>query len=223
MNNSLNQLTYDYLKKDIMTLALKPGEPVSAAKLAERYKVSRTPAREALVKLEIEGLVDIYPKSKSVISKIDIERAKQEWFIRKTLEMGMVDDLFDRVRQSDILEMRAFSHKMIELSKGEKTHDTVYEYLLSDNRFHALTYHIAGQELSAVTIANTMAHYSRIRILTDLDKYYQDRTVSTHEQLIDLLAENNREGYRTLLEKHLDYIITDIEDMRAANPDLFKK
>lgn len=223
MNSSLNQLTYDYLKKDIMTFSLKPGEPVSAAKIAERYNVSRTPAREALVKLEIEGLVDIYPKSKSVISKIDIERAKQEWFIRKTLEMGMVDDLFNRIRQSDILEMRAFSRKMIEISQGEKTHDTVYEYLLSDNQFHALTYHIAGQKLSAVMIANTMAHYSRIRILTDLDKYYQDRTVNTHEQLIDLLEDNNREGYRALLEKHLDYIIDDIEDMRVANPDLFKE
>lgn len=223
MNSSLNQLTYDYLKKDIMTFSLKPGEPVSAAKIAERYNVSRTPAREALVKLEIEGLVDIYPKSKSVISKIDIERAKQEWFIRKTLEMGMVDDLFNRIRQSDILEMRAFSRKMIEISQGEKTHDTVYEYLLSDNQFHALTYNIAGQKLSAVMIANTMAHYSRIRILTDLDKYYQDRTVNTHEQLIDLLEDNNREGYRALLEKHLDYIIDDIEDMRVANPDLFKE
>lgn len=223
MNSSLNQLTYDYLKKDIMTFALKPGEPVSAAKIAERYNVSRTPAREALVKLEIEGLVDIYPKSKSVISKIDIERAKQEWFIRKTLEMGMVDDLFNRIRQSDILKMRAFSRKMIEISNEEKTHDTVYEYLLSDNQFHALTYQISGQNLSAVMIANTMAHYSRIRILTDLDKFYQDRTVSTHEQLIDLLEDNNREAYRELLEKHLDYIIKDIEDMRVANPDLFKE
>ena len=63
MDKTLNQETYDRLKKDIMTFALKPGDQVSAAKLAERYHVSRTPAREALVKLETEGLVDIYPQS----------------------------------------------------------------------------------------------------------------------------------------------------------------
>ena len=51
MGYSLNNKTYDNLKRDIMTLALMPGEPVSAAKIAERYDVSRTPAREALVKL----------------------------------------------------------------------------------------------------------------------------------------------------------------------------
>lgn len=69
MNNSLNMQTYENLKKDIMTLALMPGEPVSAAKIAERYNVSRTPAREALVKLEGEALVDIYPQSASVDRK----------------------------------------------------------------------------------------------------------------------------------------------------------
>ena len=71
MTNSLNQQTYDLFRKDIMTFSLKPGESVSAAKIADRYHVSRTPAREALVKLETEGLVDIYPQSKSLISKID--------------------------------------------------------------------------------------------------------------------------------------------------------
>ena len=88
MDVSLNQQTYDLLKRDIMTFNLMPGEPVSAAKIAERYQVSRTPAREALVKLETEGLIDIFPQSKSVVSKINITRAKQEWFVRKTLELG---------------------------------------------------------------------------------------------------------------------------------------
>ena len=49
VDRSLNQQTYERFRKDIMTFALKPGDPVSAAKLAERYEVSRTPAREALV------------------------------------------------------------------------------------------------------------------------------------------------------------------------------
>ncbi|MBR5931425.1 MAG: GntR family transcriptional regulator [Lachnospiraceae bacterium] len=222
MNSSLNQLTYDYLKKDIMTFSLKPGEPVSAAKIAERYHVSRTPAREALVKLETEGLVDIFPQSKSVISKIDVERAKQEWFIRKTLELGMVDGLFERVQQSDILKMRSFCRKMEEISELARNHELAYEYLRCDNEFHAMTYHIAGQSLAAEMIANTMAHYNRIRLLIDLDNYYKDRTVSTHEKLIRCIENGDREGYRTLLEKHLGYITQDIEDMRKQNPDLFK-
>ena len=222
MNNSLNQLTYEYLKKDIMTFALKPGEPVSAAKIADRYHVSRTPAREALVKLETEGLVDIFPQSKSVISKIDVDRAKQEWFIRKTLELGTVDALFESVKKSDILKMRSYCRKMEEISEMPKNHDLAYEYLRCDNEFHSMTYYIAGENLSAELIANTMTHYNRIRLLIDLDSYYKDRTVSTHEQLIRYVEEGKKEEYRELLGKHLGYITQDIEDMRKQNPELFK-
>ena len=222
MNSSLNQLTYEYMKKDIMTFALKPGEPVSAAKIADRYHVSRTPAREALVKLETEGLVDIFPQSKSVISKIDVNRAGQEWFIRKTLELGMVDDLFESVKKSDILKMRSYCRKMEEIAELPKNHDLAYEYLRCDNEFHSMTYYIAGQDLAAELIANTMTHYNRIRLLIDLDSYYKDRTVTTHEQLIRYVEEVKKEEYRELLRKHLGYITQDIADMRRQNPDLFK-
>jgi len=223
MANSLNQQTYERLKRDIMTFALKPGEPVSAAKIAERYNVSRTPAREALVKLETEGLIDIYPQSMSVISKIDVDRFKQEWFIRTTLEMGMVDKLFDRVKESDTLKMRAFCRKMEEVAETAITHESAYEYLRNDNEFHAMTYHIAGEHLAAELISNTMAHYNRIRLLIDLDNYYQGRTVSTHEQLIQHIENREKEAYRELLRKHLDYITTDIPEAIAANPGFFKE
>ena len=111
MDKSLNQQTYDRCRKDILTFALKPGEPVSAAKLAERYNVSRTPAREALVRLQSEGMVDIFPQSKSMISRINVARARQEWFIRKTLEIAMTDMFFERVTPEDIKEMHYYAEK----------------------------------------------------------------------------------------------------------------
>ncbi len=223
MADSLNHQTYERLKKDIMTFALKPGEPVSAAKIAERYNVSRTPSREALVKLEAEALIDIYPQATSFISKIDVERVRQEWFIRTTLEMGMVDDLFLRVRESDVLKMRAFCQQMQEVSETALTHESAYQYLKCDNEFHAMTYHIAGQHLAADFISNTMVHYDRLRLLIDFDKENKDRTFSTHEQLIKHLENKEKEAYREMLRKHLDYITTDIPEMIRRNPGFFKE
>ena len=49
MERNLNETTYQLLKQDIMSFALAPGEAISAAKVASRYGVSRTPAREAIV------------------------------------------------------------------------------------------------------------------------------------------------------------------------------
>ena len=221
MDKSLNQQTYDRCKKDIMTFALKPGEPVSAAKLAERYNVSRTPAREALVRLQDEGMVDIFPQSKSMISRINIARARQEWFVRKTLEMAMIDVFFAHVTPADIKEMRMYAEKCERIGEQPRNHETSYEYLENDNKLHAVTYRAAGEALAAEVIESTMAHYSRIRLLVDLDNQNKDRTVAEHDELIRLVEAGDKEGYRTALEKHLRRVIGDIEEMVRLAPELF--
>ena len=63
MEKSLNEDTYEKLKYDIMNFKLVPGDSISAQKIAVRYNVSRTPAREAIVNLEKEGLLKIIPQS----------------------------------------------------------------------------------------------------------------------------------------------------------------
>ena len=222
MGYSLNNKTYDNLKRDIMTLALMPGEPVSAAKIAERYDVSRTPAREALVKLETEALVDIYPQVGSEISRINEDRAKQEWFVRRTLEMGVIDGLFEHVRDDDIKRMRDYCHKMEFVAGKMNDPDMTFEYLRCDNEFHAIAYYVAGQKVAASLVANSMAHYNRIRLLIDMENTNKDRTLATHEQLIKSIEKGDKEGYRTLMSKHLGYFEQDIEDSRRRKPEMFK-
>lgn len=221
MDNSLNQMTYDRFKKDILTFTLKPGDTVSAAKIADRYEVSRTPAREALVKLEAEGLVDIIPQSKSVISKIDLNKAKQEWFIRSSLELGMVDNFFKNVTDEDVERMRFLNNRMHELAKCPKDHENNYQYLLADNEFHAVTYEVSGETLAANVIGNTMAHYLRLRFLSDLDEYYQGRTSTGHSELLGLVEKRDVEGYRNALKTHLGHILNDIDDLKKIFPDYF--
>ncbi len=221
MDKSLNQQTYDRCRKDIMTFALKPGEAVSAAKLAERYDVSRTPAREALVRLQSEGMIDIFPQSKSMISRIDIARAKQEWFVRKTLEIAMTDAFFAHVKDSDIEEMRRYAKECERIGEQPRNHETSYEYLINDNQFHAVTYRVAGEHLAAEIIASSAAHYSRVRLLADLENVNKDRTLAEHEDLIRQVENHDKEGYREALSIHLQRVVGDIERMSKLAPELF--
>lgn len=223
MNNSLSQQTYERIRKDIMTFSLKPGEPVSAAKLAERYQVSRTPAREALVRLHDDGMVDIYPKSKSVIAKINIRLARQEWFIRKTLELGMVDAFFENLTDIHIRKMQEHLDRQIYAANQERTHETSYSYLISDYDFHGITYQASGEQLAANVIANTVVHYARVRMLIDFESANQDRTVSDHKELIEFAKKRDREGYRKCLSRHIGYIIGDIENVGRQYPGLFEE
>lgn len=221
MDSSLNQLTYEKFKKDILTLELKPGDTVSAAKIADRYSVSRTPAREALVKLEAEGMVDIIPQSKSVISRIDLDKAAQEWFIRSSLEIAMVDRFFERVTKEDIAKMKSCNARMQSLSKKKKSQEVNYQYQLADNDFHLVTYEASGEKLAAAVIATNMAHYSRLRFLTDSDIEYRERTMNGHEELIRLLEERDIKGYKKALKIHLGHIVNDIADFEKMYPNYF--
>ncbi len=223
MDTSLNKQTYDRLKKDILTFSLKPGEPVSAQRIAERYEVSRTPAREALVRLQDEGLVDIYPQSKSVISLINENRIRQEWFVRKTLELGMVDAFFERVKDEDIREMQEAVRQLSMIGGSPRTHETSFEYIKWDDRFHAITYRVAGEELAASIIEETLLNYRRVRLLVDLDNIKKDRTVADHEKLIKLVEAKDREGYRVLLNDHLSHIKDDMKFLNEQFPDIFIK
>ena len=221
MDSSLNQLTYNRLKKDILTLELKPGDAVSAAKIADRYEVSRTPAREALVKLETEGMVNIKPQSKSYVSQIDIDKARQEWFIRTSLEIAIVDRFVECVTKEDIDFMRDCNNKMKQLAQIKKSQEVNYQYQAADNDFHEVAYRAVGETLAASVIATNRAHYSRLRFLTDSDIEYRRRTIAGHDELIGLLMKKDAKGYKKALKTHLEYIITDVEEFEIKYPEYF--
>ncbi|MBR6329041.1 MAG: GntR family transcriptional regulator [Lachnospiraceae bacterium] len=223
MRDSLNNQTYENMRRDIMTLALMPGEPVSAARIAERYNVSRTPAREALVKLETEALVDIYPQVGSVISKIDERRAMQEWFVRKTLEMGVIDGFFEKVTDADIPQMREYCQMMEKVSdKLEDPHMT-FEYLRCDNMFHSMAFLVAGQDLASQIVGNTMTHYNRVRLLVDMENANKKRTLTGHEKLIKCIEKKDKETYRESLSRHIGNFERDMIDLKNRKPELFKE
>lgn len=86
MEKSLNEDTYEKLKYDIMNFKLVPGDSISAQKIAVRYNVSRTPAREAIVNLEKEGLLKIIPQSGTYVASINCRRFDRNGLSEKVLK-----------------------------------------------------------------------------------------------------------------------------------------
>lgn len=160
-SNSLNDVTYNKIKDDIMNMTLEPGMDVSVQKLSERYGVSRTPVREAVVRLQQSGLVEIYPQRKTVVSKIDLQRVREEWFIRTSLESAVIDEFIRKCSELVADTMQEL------INKQKKYMDKKYfrEFYFKDNRFHQLIFQTAGEELSWFTIEEVASHYNRIRLL----------------------------------------------------------
>lgn len=218
MDASLNQHTYALMKADIMSLRLVPGEAVSAAKIAERYEVSRTPAREAIVRLDREGLVEIYPQSRTVVSKINLARARQEWFVRSSLEINMVPLFIERCTEATIAALRA------NLEELKRTHHPIdaEQYLKIDNEFHGLIYEAAGEHLAKELIDAHITHYNRIRYLTDFSPKVREKTIHEHEQIILAAEEKDADWLEAVLKKHIRRIHTDQEAIFVQYPDYFE-
>jgi len=81
---------YQILRDEIISMRLIPGQLISEKEIAEVLKASKTPVREALIRLEIDGLVNIVPKSGTYVSPIRINKYIEACFTRLQLEIGAV-------------------------------------------------------------------------------------------------------------------------------------
>lgn len=107
-NLSVQEMVYSTLRKNILNLKLSPGTTMSTQEMATKLKVSRTPVREAFLRLEREGMLTVLPQRETMVSKINLKRTKQEQFMRASLEMAVLDPFiknkdFDCLRQQNEL------------------------------------------------------------------------------------------------------------------------
>ena len=201
-----------------MNMTLEPGMDVSVQKLSERYGVSRTPVREAVVRLQQSGLVEIYPQRKTVVSKIDLQRVREEWFIRTSLESAVVDEFIHKCSE-------LVADTMDELVKKQKKYtdkEHFREFYSKDNRFHQLIFETAGEELSWLTIENIASHYNRIRLLHGKMRGVEPSGIIQHEKMIAAARKRDVEAMRKVVMEHSNNLLEQVKSMSKQYPQFFQ-
>jgi DNA-binding GntR family transcriptional regulator len=219
-DNSVQASVYTALKNSILLLQLKPGTTVSTQEIATRLSVSRTPVREAFIRLQRDGLVEIYPQKETVISRINIKRVEQERFIRESLECANIDRL---VRMEGSLDLSGL-HANVEQQKrlfAENEHDTL-GFLRIDNEFHRLLFALCGQELSWQVILDTNTHYTRIRLVTLEDNEIKKASIEEHEQILSEIESRTGELARGHIRQHLHRLEQEIDEFTKDFPGYFE-
>jgi DNA-binding GntR family transcriptional regulator len=96
---------YQNLRDQIINLKFEPGTPIAKNIIADRFKVSPTPVREALLRLSEENLVDIIPQSGTTVSLINIQSAQEIHFLRLSVEIEVAQVLCERITDTGLLEL----------------------------------------------------------------------------------------------------------------------
>lgn len=201
-----------------MNMTLEPGTDVSVQKLSERYGVSRTPVREAVVRLQQSGLVEIYPQRKTVVSKIDIDRIHEEWFIRTTLESAVVDEFIRKCSElvADTLQ------ELVNKQKRYLDKEHFMDFYLKDNRFHQLIFETADESLSWQTIEDTASHYNRIRLMHGKILGNDLVTIKEHERIVEAARKRDVDEMRAVVKEHSYHLLDQVKVMMKQFPQFFQ-
>src|SRR5215467_14475143 len=128
------------LRAELVSLQRRPGEAISESEIAMSYGVSRTPVREAILKLSDEGLVEIFPQSGIIVSRIPVAALPEAIVVRKALEETTAQMAAQVATPSQILALRAIVQRQREADAARNNDD----FHQADELFHATIAEIAG-------------------------------------------------------------------------------
>ena len=191
---------HNQLKDQIQFLDMMPGEVIRENELIERLGVSRTPIREALIRLSGEYLIDIYPQRGTYVSMISFDIARECAYMRHILDTDICVTLCREKRdlKEDLEDVMFFLQKAV--NRGN-----VIDYIKSDNKFHKTMFQIAGHALTWSIISDSRAHYNRVLTLDLRREGVMEKSLEEHRRMIELIAAGKEKELRALLDVHHDY------------------
>src|SRR6267142_739049 len=210
---------YADLRIELVSLQRHPGEAISEAQIALSYGVSRTPVREAILKLSDEGLLEIFPQSGIFVSRIPIAALPEAILIRKSLEATTAQLAAERAAASQILVLHAILERQRE-ANAAKDSDAFHS---ADEMFHATIAEVAGYPGIWTLIQQVKVNVDRYRRLTLPQQGRIARVIAEHEAILSAIAAHDASGARTAMEIHLESLLDNISVTQNINPEFFDK
>ncbi len=185
----LRDVVFNTLRQAILTGELKPGERLMEIHLANKLGVSRTPIREAIRKLELEGLVTMIPRRGAVVAEITEKSLKDVLEVRRTLDALSVELASDRISEEELNELRM---ACLKFEEAVKTKDARI-IAKADVALHDIIVKATGNQRLIQLLNNLSEQMYRYRF-----EYIKDE--SGHATLI----EEHRIIYESILKKDKD-------------------
>lgn len=189
------------LKRDIVSLTLKPGTILSETVLSEQFQISRTPLRDVLKQLALEQYMNIYPKKGNVVSYIDLESVEQMIFLRSVLEKEILLSLSGSLPLPGILELKDILAAQEEaISSPDGSHE---QFLACDDTFHQTLFQLAGRSYLWNLLQQSNVHYARYRRLHLFKQEKLHNILQEHHRILEGLIQGDGLHMPELIDRHL--------------------
>jgi DNA-binding GntR family transcriptional regulator len=209
---------FDELHSMILSLSLAPGTALSRLRLQAQFGVSSTPVRDALMRLEEAGLVEVFPQSGTIVSLIDVALARQAQFLRRALEQEVVRTLAAAPDPALIDRLKA----VIDEQKGHAKKADLERFNDADLVFHNMLFDAAGVPHLWELIRNRSGHIDRIRRLHLPIGDKAKQIVRDHSAIVGAVADGRPDLAQTEMRDHLSRSIAFSDALRERFPGYFK-
>lgn len=196
----LRDVVFNTLRQAILKGELAPGERLMEIQLAEKLGVSRTPIREAIRKLELEGLVLMIPRRGAEVAKISEKSLKDVLEVRRSLEELAIELACQRMTETDLLELekaqKAFGTA---IQKGD-----AMEIAETDEAYHDVIYNCTRNTRLVQIINNLREQMYRFRLEYIKDEDKRQILLLEHRKILAALKNRRVAEARAAVREHID-------------------
>ena len=196
----IRDIAYENLKHAIITGELTPGSRIVETVYANKLHISRTPLREALRKLELDGLVEYILHRGVVVRAFTIDDIDEIFTIRNAMMMLLLPSVIERVTDEDIERLNAIVRQM-DISLDQEDCEALAVY---NRQFHDTLEHISDKKRILSVIDGQQEYIIRFSALAIQSLEHRRTAQDEHRDMVRLLQEKDLESLKTLMQQHLE-------------------
>jgi len=209
---------FDNLRRRIISLDLPPDTVLSRTELAKHYDISQTPLREAMQRLESEGLVNIYPQSRTVVTRIDTAQIHEAHFLRVAVETEVVRRLAADCDPATLRRLKTLITMQEALAENPDELPTFQEL---DEIFHQTLMAGVGQSGLHALLRARSGHLNRVRHLDLPGEGKIRRILAGHREIVAAIEARDPQAAMTAIREHLSQTVSRIDVLRQRHPQYF--
>lgn len=205
---SLRGQVFDKIRSDILNGKYKRGEELVESSIGKELGISRTPVREAIRQLELEGLVQLVPNKGAFVTGISEKDVRDIYLIRARLE-GLAARMAAKNITPELLDAMEETVVLSEYHAKKEHYEQVCEM---DSKFHKLLYKASGSRILEHTLTDFHQYVQRVRMASIMKKRRMEKSNDEHDAILTAIREHDEEKAESVATCHISNTVENLKN-----------
>ena len=204
---SLRGQVFDKIRSDILKGRYQKGDELVECTIGKEMGVSRTPVREAIRQLELEGLVQLIPNKGAFVTGISASDVRDIYLIRSRLEGRAARMAAEHISSEQLAEME----ETIVLSDYHVKKEHFEQVCEMDGKFHKLLYAASGSRILEHTLTDFHQYVQRVRMASITNRIRMHKSNSEHEKILEAIRNKDGDQAEKVAAEHISNTVENLK------------